>query len=114
MWEVYLISISDAVCGLLLGILLLSLLGSIIFAAAYFIEDLKTKEMMKYSIIICIITSVLFVLIPNSKQATLIFGVGGTIDYIQDNETAKQLPDKAIRALDMYLESASEQQDNQK
>jgi hypothetical protein len=35
----------------------------------------------------------------------LIFGIVPTIDYIQNNETAKQLPDKCINALDNWVES---------
>ena len=38
--------------------------------------------------------------IPTTNQALLIYGVGGTIDYIKSNDTAKQLPDKCIKALD--------------
>lgn len=38
----------------------------------------------------------------------MIYGVGGTIDYLKDNETAKQLPDKVIVALDKYIDSLNE------
>lgn len=38
----------------------------------------------------------------------LIYGVGGTIDYLKDNETAKQLPDKVVIALDKYIDSLNE------
>ena len=34
----------------------------------------------------------------------MIYGLGGTLDYIKSNEVAKQLPDKCIIALDKYLE----------
>ena len=34
------------------------------------------------------------------NDALLIYGVGGTIDYVKSNKTAKQLPDKCIKALD--------------
>ena len=47
----------------------------------------------------------LVMLIPSSRDAMLIFGIGPTIDYIQNNETAKQLPDKCINALDNWVES---------
>ena len=42
---------------------------------------------------------------PTTKQALLIYGVGGTIDYIQANPTAKQLPDKCINALDKWVDT---------
>ena len=41
--------------------------------------------------------------IPNTKEAYMIYGIGGTIDYVKSNETAKQLPDKCLQALDKYL-----------
>ncbi|EXZ39654.1 putative membrane protein [Bacteroides fragilis str. 1007-1-F  len=35
-------------------------------------------------------------------------GIGGTIDYIRQNETAKQLPDKCIKALDLFMDKVIE------
>lgn len=51
--------------------------------------------------------------VPTTKQALIIYGVGGTIDYVKSNDTAKQLPDKAIIALDEYLESINEDKEEQ-
>ena len=42
------------------------------------------------------------------SEALIIFDVGSTIEYIKSNETVKQLPDKAVIALDKWLESVSE------
>lgn len=42
--------------------------------------------------------------IPSTKDALLIYGLGGSLDYIKGNDTAKKLPEKAIMALDRYLE----------
>jgi hypothetical protein len=36
---------------------------------------------------------------------TKIYGIGGTIDYLKSNETAKRIPDKCIKALDLYIDS---------
>lgn len=55
--------------------------------------------------ITCLIAAVF---IPSTKSMYMIYGVGGTIDYIQDNETAKQLPDKVVIALDKYIDSINE------
>jgi hypothetical protein len=49
------------------------------------------------------------VLIPTSKDMMMIYGVGGTIDYIKSNDTAKQLPDKVVSALDKYLDSLNKE-----
>ena len=35
----------------------------------------------------------------------MIYGVGGTIDYIKSNGTAKQIPDKCVKALDKWVEN---------
>lgn len=38
----------------------------------------------------------------------MIFGVGGTVDYIKSNETINQIPDKCIKALDAWVDSLTE------
>jgi len=47
-------------------------------------------------------------MIPTQKEMLIIFGVGGTIDYIKSNETLKKLPDRVIEAADAYLNSVTE------
>ena len=53
------------------------------------------------------------IFIPTTNQALLIYGVGGTIDYIKSNDTSKQLPDKCVKALDKYLDNLTKEE-NQK
>ena len=50
---------------------------------------------------------------PTTNEALLIYGVGGTIDYIKSNDTAKQLPDKCVKALDKWVENLTKEE-NQK
>lgn len=45
------------------------------------------------------------VFIPSKKDLCLIYGVGGTMDYLKSNPTAKQLPDKCVKALDKWLDN---------
>jgi len=45
------------------------------------------------------------ILTPTTREALMIFGVGGTIDYIKSNETINNLPDKCVKALDAWVES---------
>jgi hypothetical protein len=40
----------------------------------------------------------------------MIYGVGGTIDYIKSNDKAKKLPDKCIEALDKYLDNINKEE----
>jgi hypothetical protein len=44
----------------------------------------------------------------------MIWGVGGTIDYVKSNATAKQLPDKCIEALDKWVDSLNEEKTKNK
>lgn len=43
--------------------------------------------------------------IPNDKELMVIYGIGGTIDYIKSNDKAKELPDKVVDALTRYIDS---------
>ena len=45
------------------------------------------------------------IFVPTTKEAMLIYGIGGSIDYLKTNDVAKQLPDKCINALDAWVES---------
>ena len=60
------------------------------------------------------IAGVMLVFIPTTKEMLLIYGVGGTIDYIKSNDTAKELPDKAVKALDKYLDEISKDKEDEK
>lgn len=68
----------------------------------------KTFKVFKTSMIILVISSLIRLFVPTSNEAMLIYGVGGTIDYIKSNDTAKQLPDKYIKALDAWADSLNE------
>ena len=59
--------------------------------------------------IVFVISIVCNIFIPTKNDALLIYGVGGTIDYIKSNETAKQLPDKCIKALDKWADNINEE-----
>ena len=84
-----------------------------IWATACYVEE--TKSALKWAIgtfATLVISSLIFVFVPSTKEALLIWGVGSTIDYIQENETAKQLPDKCINALNDWVESLSDPKNN--
>ena len=63
------------------------------------------KKWFKIFITIAIISALGIVFVPNQKELFAIYGIGGTIDYIKSNDTAKQLPDKCINALDKWVDS---------
>lgn len=61
-------------------------------------------KIVKTTTIITICSLSLAIFIPTTKEAYEIYGIGGTIDYLKENETAKQLPDKVINALDKWVD----------
>ena len=97
---------------------------TIISAIAYIITKTDTKtddyidkcwnelwiKLYKYCFPTTIIVTLLFIFTPTTKEAFMIYGVGGTIDYVKSNETAKQLPDKCIKALDKWVDSLNEEE----
>lgn len=81
-----------------------------IWAMANYVEEAKLAlKWVISSFTTLVISSLIFVFVPSTKEAVLIWGVGSTIDYIQENETAKQLPDKCINALNDWVESLSDE-----
>jgi hypothetical protein len=109
--EIYWITRLDTVQGFCIAILVIGI-------ACIFISIIRTVTSTKditepsvtnkfkwVGIILTVIFLPLVMFVPSSRDAMLIFGIGPTIDYIQNNETAKQLPDKCIDALDSWVES---------
>jgi predicted PurR-regulated permease PerM len=76
---------------------------------ANYVEEAKSAlKWVTSSFATLVISSLIFVFVPSTKEAVLIWGVGSTIDYLQENETAKQIPDKCINALNDWVESLSD------
>lgn len=64
-----------------------------------------SKKFVRWSSSILVISVIATTLIPTTNEALLIYGVGNTVDYIKSNPTAKQLPDKCVKALDRWVDS---------
>jgi hypothetical protein len=63
------------------------------------------KKILKISTPILAICILIKIFVPTTKEALLIYGVGGTIDYVKSNPTAMKLPDKCVNALDKWVDS---------
>lgn len=61
---------------------------------------------------ILIISTLVIVFLPSKSQLYIIYGVGGTIDYLKENPTAKELPDKCIKALDTWVDNFNKEEGN--
>ena len=59
---------------------------------------------LKRFVVCGVIAAMANIFIPTTKELLYIYGVGGTIDYIKTNDTAKQLPDKCIKALARFAD----------
>ena len=64
------------------------------------------KKVFKYFIFVFVFGNIMAIFIPSTKNLLIIYGVGGTIDYVKENKDANKIPDKCIKALDKYLDDA--------
>ena len=90
---------------------IISIVGYIVAKNDDYIDDCWKElwiKLFKYCFPTTIIVTLLFIFTPTTKEAFMIWGVGGTIDYVKSNDTAKQLPDKCIEALDKWVDSLNE------
>ena len=77
-------------------------------------QHIETSKMCLYfakrcTVVFCV-SIFINIFTPTTNEALLIYGVGGTIDYIKSNDTAKQLPDKCVKALDKYLDNLTKEE----
>lgn len=80
----------------------------------YYMQRFKMfLSYFKRFIFVAIVACFINLFIPTTNEALMIYGVGGTIDYVKSNETAKQLPDKYIKTLDKWVENLTKEE-NQK
>jgi hypothetical protein len=70
----------------------------------------KRRKYTRISAFILSISALGNIFIPSSKEAMMILGVGQTIDYIQENGTVKELPDKCVKALEEWVDSLIEEE----
>lgn len=64
------------------------------------------KKVFKGSMFAFVFGVVMVIFIPSQKNLLIIYGVGGTIDYLKETKDANKIPDKCIKALDKYLDDA--------
>lgn len=73
-------------------------------------KDFNKTKNWTYTILTISILVVIFV--PSENQLYKIYGIGGTIDYLKENPTAKELPDKCIKALDTWVDNLNKESNN--
>ena len=118
--EIYWITRLDAICSLFITIIIIATIVFAISGSVYIInrtnDDESKEKIDKATKRICFVLSPIIVafslfliFVPTTKEAYQIYGIGGTIDYIKSNQEAKKIPDKAIKALNCFLDNECKQ-----
>ena len=124
MWELYLISRIGVIHGVFIAATIISILTAII---CYIIsittddwsgEDIcnewqksKLRKFANKMFVVFGISVLITAITPTKEEAYFIYGVGSTIDYIQNNPKAKQIPDKCIDALNKWVDNLNEKEE---
>lgn len=111
MWELYLLTRLESIHALFCVFLVFSVVALMLAAGLFYIDNnVKHSKLITLIGSITIVISIIgIVFIPTTKDTLLILGVGKSIDYLISNETAKQLPDKCIEALNVWVDSFTEE-----
>lgn len=119
MEELYWIERLDNIRGVFLFLSCLSVIWLfsvfiIPWMESYDKEDCKEEGIYKTRKILGLVLAIsvlILTFLPSTKEMYRIIGIGGTIDFIRQNQSAKQLPDKCIKALDLFIDKAIEEDD---
>lgn len=116
MSELYWITRLDSFCNVLLFISIVSGIAIPVLIIGLYnayddnaTEVLKIlKKALKITVPVFILSIGINIFIPTTKEAYMIYGISGTIDYIKSDSVASKLPHKVIVALDKYLKAISD------
>lgn len=67
-------------------------------------EDVVSLKWVKRLFACMIISMTINIFVPTTKDMLLIYGVGGTMDYLKSNEASKRIPDKCMKALEIFVD----------
>lgn len=122
MKELYFCSVISnfGIATCLIGVVaLIIFVGALIF---YIAEDgcydededgKRLKTTMYASGIIGFVLILISIFTPSKADMYAIYGIGGTIDYIRQDSIAQQLPDKCIKAIDLYLDDMTKNENKE-
>ena len=128
MEELYWITRLDSISGTILTLTIISGIVTVVATIIWLVcnslaaegveEDFNEgwakvgKSFVKVCLPLFLVSLIGNTFIPTTKEAYLIYGVGGTIDYLRSDQTAKQIPHKVIVAVDKYLEELVLEEDD--
>lgn len=67
-------------------------------------ENSRLRKILIKGSVCLVLLALLSSFLPSKKELYVIYGVGKTLDYLQSNEDAKELPDNVIKALNKLAE----------
>ena len=96
----------------------ISAVAGVILFILYFTSDyeddyIKLAKPIKLTIISTIVCGLCGIILPGKNEACFIYGAGTIVDYCKENSKVKEIPDKAIDALNRYLDSIAEDKKGQ-
>lgn len=105
----------DIITALFIAITIVGIPAYFIARLDMYSEDRKEfdatiiKNVKRFMPVVILIV-LLRLFIPTAKEALIIYGIGNTIEYIQSNDKAKELPDKVVDALTRYVDSIEKEE----
>ena len=119
MLEVYLITRLTALNGFFFAIAMITGIIAIICAIVYGMRSIDEymrceevqatlKKWIRNCTITCVASTLFNIFTPTTKDAMIIYGIGTTVDFLQENENVQQLPDKCVKALNDWVDSLVE------
>ena len=120
MTEIYWLQVVGNLGSLTVVAMIIAIIALIVLTIGYcafevYDDDDRAKQAaivkwLKRSAVVIIVSAAGMVFIPSDKELMVIYGIGGTIDYIKSNDKAKELPDKVVDALTRYVDSIEKEE----
>lgn len=112
MSALYWLTVLGRINSLALTLVVMSGIALIVLAIAYVYSvsggeeppQIASRRSLKITFSVFVLSVLTLVFVPNFNQLCLIYGVGGTVDYLKNNETVRRLPDKYIKVLDQWAD----------
>lgn len=101
--------ISKIIAILALILCVFCLLGAIVIAED---EALPFFRYLKICFITSCISALVYMFTPSRDELIVIFGLGSTVEYMEGNERAREIPDKAVEKIINWLEEDSSNKSN--
>lgn len=113
MCELYWLTRINFIVSAATMILIASAAISVFILIHWIIEDEipdKLECIRKHNYIIGAISLIIVAFTPTKEDLLLIYGLGPTVDYIQNNKEVKELPDKCVEALSKWADSLDKEE----